>query len=228
MIRGSKHKPESIAKQREAHRRNPTGFKLGHKHSAKTIERIRLAITGKKYGKRSDQWRKNISKGKKGVKFSEEHIKNLSLSHKGQISFWRGKKRGSMPEWWKEKIRTSNIGAHTDFTNFRRGPQNNMWKGGVTPINERIRKSIEYKFWRKSVLERDNYTCVLCEIKSEKGKFVLLHADHIKPFANHIQLRFDINNGRTLCIPCHKKTETYAGKNIKRPNYGKNNSIYRS
>jgi 5-methylcytosine-specific restriction endonuclease McrA len=40
----------------------------------------------------------------------------------------------------------------------------------------------------------------------------VLQADHIKPFAHHPELRFDVNNGRTLCVPCHRKTDTYGGR----------------
>lgn len=88
------------------------------------------------------------------------------------------------------------------------GEKNPNWKGGVTKINEKIRKSIEYKAWRTAVFERDNFTCVHCK-ESKPGK---LNADHIKPFAYFPDLRFDINNGRTLCIDCHKKTDTYLTK----------------
>ena len=44
------------------------------------------------------------------------------------------------------------------------------------------------------------------------GKTVTLNADHIKPFAYFPELRFAIDNGRTLCVDCHKKTDTYLSK----------------
>lgn len=91
------------------------------------------------------------------------------------------------------------------------GTNNYGWKGGITPINEKIRKSLEYKQWRKSVFERDNYRCVGCGKKrGEDGvKVLVLNADHILPFFEFPRLRFDINNGRTLCVDCHRGTETW-------------------
>src|SRR3990167_10951031 len=88
--------------------------------------------------------------------------------------------------------------------------QSNFWKGGISKTNLLIRASIEYKLWRESVFKRDNYTCVLCG-ESPSGK---LNADHIKPFALYPELRFALDNGRTLCIDCHKKTDSYLNNKI--------------
>lgn len=86
------------------------------------------------------------------------------------------------------------------------------WQNGKTPIDKKIRVSIEYKQWRKSVFERDDYTCVFCKARSCKGKSVTVHADHIKPFAHFPELRFELSNGRTLCVECHRKTDTYGNR----------------
>lgn len=83
---------------------------------------------------------------------------------------------------------------------------------GRTPKNKLIRSSQRYSRWRIAVFERDGYTCVWCKAKSSKGKKVYLNADHIKPFSQYPALRFSVDNGRTLCLPCHKKTDTFAGK----------------
>ena len=90
-----------------------------------------------------------------------------------------------------------------------RGEKSNFWKGGITPINMKIRQSKEYKDWRVAVFARDNYTCQEC---GSRG--VTLHADHIKPFAYYPELRLVIENGRTLCVPCHQKTPTYKKKKL--------------
>lgn len=91
------------------------------------------------------------------------------------------------------------------------GPNSNTWQGGKTAAGTKIRNSEEYAAWRKAVFERDNYTCVLCDVTNCK-----LNADHIKRFSQYPELRLDINNGRTLCIPCHKKTPNYGNRGLKR------------
>lgn len=61
------------------------------------------------------------------------------------------------------------------------------------------RNTPEYKNWRTSVFERDGFTCQDCGVTGFK-----LNAHHKKTYKKHPKLRFDINNGTTLCIECHR------------------------
>jgi hypothetical protein len=81
-----------------------------------------------------------------------------------------------------------------------RGARHQWWKGGVSTINELMRKSPEYKLWRIAVFTRDSFTCVWCGRKDKT-----IQADHIQGFSQHPELRYAIDNGRTLCKNCHKK-----------------------
>lgn len=88
-----------------------------------------------------------------------------------------------------------------------RGSDSPSWKGGIYPHNLSIRRSFQYKQWAKKVKERDNYTCQICGVNS-----VYLHSDHIKEFSNYPELRFDLDNGRTLCVQCHRNTPNFGAK----------------
>lgn len=63
-----------------------------------------------------------------------------------------------------------------------------------------FRKTEEYKTWRAKVFDRDGFKCQIC------GKVGgVLNAHHIKEFSKHPELRYEIDNGITLCESCHKK-----------------------
>lgn len=97
------------------------------------------------------------------------------------------------------------------------------WKGGRTILRKQVQQTLLYRNWRKSVFERDNYTCQKCGDTK-----CYLNADHIKSYSliikeNNIKTveeakkcaeLWDVLNGRTLCVPCHKDTDTYGGKSI--------------
>lgn len=97
----------------------------------------------------------------------------------------------------------------------RKGSGNGNWKGGITNKNQAIRNSDEYSKWRNKVFKRDNYTCMCCG--DDKGGN--LQAHHIINFSENESLRYDIQNGITLCKKCHSPSQyesfhhTYGTKN---------------
>jgi hypothetical protein len=169
--------------------------------SSEHSEKIRLSKLGEKhpmFGKKlPPEWRHKISEGGKGKVMSPEARKKMSQSATG--------KKGTYGNLGKKMSLENRIRQGQE----RKGSKNHFWKGGVTKQSEIIRASMEYKDWRVSVFTRDNYTCTQCGIHSGLGKTVVLNADHIKPFSRYPELRFDINNGRTLCKPCHTLTDSY-------------------
>lgn len=62
------------------------------------------------------------------------------------------------------------------------------------------RKRGKSKEWTKAVYLKDNYTCQKC---GKRGG--VLNAHHIIPFSVDKTLRYEISNGITLCVDCHKK-----------------------
>ena len=132
----------------------------------------------------------------KGFKHTEEWKRQMSQEKLGENNPFYGKK-------------------HTDTAKNRigmaikSGKDSRNWKGGVSRIYKTGYYSKEYKDWRKSVFERDNYTCRDCGVC---GSGTYLTAHHIKSFAHGPYLRFEIDNGLTLCEPCHSLTDNYKGR----------------
>jgi|ERR1700728_4767926 len=61
--------------------------------------------------------------------------------------------------------------------------------------------SYEYTQWRTSVFTRDKFTCRIADINCE-GQ---LQAHHILRWRDYPELRYDINNGITLCHAHHPR-----------------------
>lgn len=85
-----------------------------------------------------------------------------------------------------------------------KGENHPMWKGGINRIktdNEISRNSRKYllSLWSNEVKVRDNWTCQICHDRNSK-----LNSHHIKSFKYFPNDRFDIDNGITLCVECHK------------------------
>ena len=125
----------------------------------------------------------------KGRKFSKEWRNKLSISHKGK----------KLSEKNKENIRKAQLRIG-NRPPIKSGKEHYNWKGGITPLNDKIRKSIEYKLWRKSVFERDNFICQ--KYGTSGGKLI---AHHINNFAEKEDLRLAIDNGITLSEKAHKE-----------------------
>lgn len=132
----------------------------------------------------TDEHRAKLSKANTGKKQSPQTLSKLSSIRKGKPA-------------WNKGIKLPHLS----------GEKSHLWKGGITPLNRAIRTSLEYREWRAAVFKRDNHTCQECGVNG-----VTLNADHIKPFAYFPELRFELSNGRTLCVDCHKQTDTYGSK----------------
>lgn len=182
---------------------------------------------GKVFQKGFDPWNKG-SKGEmvawnKGKTFSEESKRRMRDAWDGKRIDLTGKVFGKLKvicsgesikghsawrcicECGNEKTVTgSNLRkGMTQSCGCRQGAfgsKNPDWKGGITPENEKARKGRQGVAWRKAVFHRDSYTCTHCGAHGGT-----LNAHHIKPFASHRELRYDVDNGITLCVGCHRE-----------------------
>lgn len=80
------------------------------------------------------------------------------------------------------------------FTQSLKGTKNPKWSSGrASQERARFRKNIV-----PQVLKRDGYSCQNCQAHGCR-----LHVDHIKSWAEYPELRFELSNLRSLCVPCH-------------------------
>lgn len=106
------------------------------------------------------------------------------------------------------------------------GLANASWKGGTTPLMNKIRRLPEYKEWQKAVYVRDNWTCRKC---AKRGGELTPHhitalswivkeceIDCVEAAAKTPQL-WDVDNGVTLCWSCHETTPNYSSKAVIQP-----------
>jgi len=94
------------------------------------------------------------------------------------------------PEWIaKQKART--------------GDKNPSWKGGLENRKPSDKKHMcsKYMGWMFSVKMRDNWSCRIAN-KDCKGR---LEAHHILNWVDYPELRYEINNGITLCHAHHPR-----------------------
>lgn len=174
---------------------------------------VRLKISISNTGKiRTEKYKVKMRKIKKdqglkprlGIKHTKETKEKISKAKKeNPTKYWLGKR---FPDEIRIKISESNKQNPSRYWLDKKRPEisgenSASWKGGITKDNQKIRHSLEYNQWRRSVFMRDNYTCIWCKVRGGK-----LEAHHIKTFALHKELRFDLNNGATLCNVCHNKT----------------------
>ncbi|MEK6828954.1 MAG: HNH endonuclease [Nanoarchaeota archaeon] len=172
----------------------------------------------------SEETRRKIGLKHKGKKVihTEETKRKISQTMKGKIP-----KNLNMlhllprNKEWKRKIGEAHKGMkHTEKTKRQISKKK---RNPLRPIYIAIRECYKMTEWKKRIIKRDNYTCQWCGQYSGE-----LNVDHIKPFTlilkeNKIktveesldcQELWNIDNGRTLCINCHKKTDTWGFRKI--------------
>ena len=191
-----KNKKGYFAKFKRGH--HTRGIPKSQEHKRKLSESHK-GVSGPWAGKQIPEWvRKRMSDGRKGMILSPKHRENIKSS---LIKFWNeadDDARIKQASWTGKR---HSIKTRKKMSESQRGELGSNWKGGISPENLIARASMEFKEWRIAVFTRDNFTCQDCG-ESISGK---LHAHHIKLFSTHPGLRFDVNNGLTLCGKCHGK-----------------------
>lgn len=142
----------------------------------------------------------------------------ISLSKKGKTTWNKGKHQS---EEWRLKIGLSNTKPKKQNTCkncgntfetipsitrmfcsrkcidvFKKGSNHPMWITDRSKLSlKQERNDSSYREWRKNVKDRYMWKCKISDCNC-KGKLV---AHHILPWSKFPELRYNINNGITLC-----------------------------
>ena len=177
-----------MAHSEETKKKISEARKLYYKNGGKPIK----FWLGKKM---TEEVKKKMSKGKKGIKNTIEHNQNISLGLKGfkkteehvRKIFDSRKNSGSLKhtQEWKDN-HSKNMMKN----------QNPNWNGGSSFLPY----SVDWtKTLRRSIRERDNYTCQVCGEEQKDIIFAVHHIDYNKQNCNP-------DNLITLCKSHHAKT----------------------
>jgi hypothetical protein len=181
-------------------------------------------------GEQANNWKGGLPFCKKcGKQLSQRHPKlflcvkcaNQWKAENGLSAFCKGHKPYKINCWWKGKKRPEDVGkkisksllasekfhlACIENGKRHKGVNHWQWKGGISGEQKLLRSTKEYKVWQQSVFKRDYWTCQEC---GAKHKDIVAH--HIKKFSDYPDLRFEPDNGITLCRSCHKKLHKEIG-----------------
>jgi hypothetical protein len=122
---------------------------------------------------------------KYGYKISKETAHKISIANKG-------------------KPRRGHIAWNKGLKGFCAGEKHGNWIKDRTLIIGRHNRNYHcsiYKQWVKSVYQRDNYKCRISN-KDCKGR---IEAHHILNWKSYPELRYQTNNGITLCHAHHPR-----------------------
>jgi hypothetical protein len=180
------------------------GYKQTEEHKRKFRENHHRYWLGKKRPGMIGFW--------KGKKMSEEHKRKVSENN---ARYWKGKKRGARSEETKRKISETFKKKHinkgvspwnkgkklteehkTKISKGNKGKNHWNWQGwkSLEPY------SIDWtETLKRSIRERDKYTCQLCGKLQGDIAFSVHHIDYNKENCNP-------DNLITLCRSCHQKT----------------------
>jgi len=163
-----------------------TPWNKGLKGAYVTSDETKAKLRAKRQGKKPTL---GMTFGEETRRKHSETAKHMGLvppSHKGVVRSPEVRQR--MSEAQKKRAQGED----------RKGEKAGNWRGGIAPKNRKIRYSTPHRSWVHLVLARDSKKCRNCGVSD-----VPLQVHHIKEFSKYPEFRFDINNGLTLCKPCH-------------------------
>lgn len=190
----------------------------------------KLPPPSRKGAKLSKEHIEALQKANKGNKHSlgrKDSDETRILKSKNSARYWLGKKRPSPSPETRRKMSESlkghlvSKGTRERMRNLMRGRfgiEHPVWTDDKKhPLHKAIRETFKYRSWRKNIFIRDNFMCVICrtsgyvEADHHPIRFSdILTKNEIKTMAQALNCEeLWMAGGRTLCRPCHLKTDTW-------------------
>lgn len=180
----------------------PAKGQPGPKHDEETRKRISEAVKRAYDEGRLIHWktgRHDLPGPFKGRQHTEETKAKISANRKGKgLGNSNGFKKGDTP-WNKGKPHpVHNAEWRAKVSAATSGPNHWNWQHGQNSFYRLMRNSAKHKEWARAVHEKCNWTCQEC---GYRGRQLVAH--HIVHWSIEPDLRFDVDNGVTLCRKCH-------------------------
>lgn len=134
---------------------------------------------------------------------SEAHIGKPCPWNAGRK--WTEERRKEFSELMKSKIRTPEHNRR--ISEGQRGMKRGTpWNKGKKNPDAQGRNHYHWvggdrRYWKRAVMERDNYTCRECGFSDME----IMEVHHIKPVCLNPELKNDPANLITLCPNCHRR-----------------------
>jgi hypothetical protein len=162
---------------------------VGHSTWERGLQYNRGSWLGRKH---TDEWKKMMSEKLTGRTYSPETIARMSDGARNRYKKMAHPKPMVGKKHTIEARRKMSY-SHKIICNPTKQPI------GTRAMLAGIRNSIDGKLWREEVFKKDNYICRMC---GKRGGYI--HAHHIMKFSEYPEFRFEVGNGMTLCIECHR------------------------
>lgn len=177
-----------------------------HMWGKKASEETRLKMSKSHKGlntwikgrKLSEEHKAKISAGNLGKKVSRYTIEKMKIAAKNRnpAQWLLGKKKKPHTEEVKKKISENRKGKAVGKMNFR-------WIEDRTLLKDdhRDRGGQLHREWSRSVKNRDKWSCRIAD--KNCGEKIVAH--HILSWKDYPELRYEVNNGITLCHAHHPR-----------------------
>lgn len=167
-----------------------------------------IGITPYNKGKKgiSEETRRKMSEKKvgyipwnKGKKYTEEEKKKYNVNMSGCFRHLGNRKGALVPQELRDRI------SKTLVKVAKRGKESPFWIRDRNKLSRHSKNNSRWSYaylnWIRQVRKRDEYRCKISN-RDCNGR---LETHHILDFKNHPELRYDINNGITLCHAHHPR-----------------------